>query len=190
MAQQTNLAEIILEKASELFRDQGYAATTIKQIAQASGCTTAALYYYYEGGKSEILSEVIRSFKSGDELLAEMEECQSLPEFISKFTSILAQNLPKMADQIGWLLLQFSNLPAEEKTSIQERILSRQAALKKQLICFTDDEAEAEKLAWMIFNTFMGYQQIFLKAEIGQRVDFDIQTYGQFIASMFETSRI
>ena len=87
MAAQTNLAEIILEKSSELFCEQDYVATTIKQIANAAGCTTAALYYYYEGGKTEILREVIRSFQSGDELLAKMEECQSLPEFISKLTT-------------------------------------------------------------------------------------------------------
>ncbi len=33
---------------------------SIKQIAKASGCTNAALYYYFDGGKEHILHEVIR----------------------------------------------------------------------------------------------------------------------------------
>ena len=59
MAEERGLAERILREAGDLFRQQGYAATSIKQIASAAGCTTAALYTYYEGGKAHVLREVI-----------------------------------------------------------------------------------------------------------------------------------
>ena len=41
MTQQTDLAEIIIEKSSELFREQGYPTTTINQIGKAAVSTTA-----------------------------------------------------------------------------------------------------------------------------------------------------
>ena len=59
MTEIPSLQDLIIEKASELFREKGYTATSIKQIAKASGCTTDALYYYFEGGKKHILREVI-----------------------------------------------------------------------------------------------------------------------------------
>ena len=49
----TDLKDIILQKAGELFAQQGYTATSNKQIAKAAGCTAAALYYYFEGGKAQ-----------------------------------------------------------------------------------------------------------------------------------------
>ena len=54
MGEASSLQDLILENADELFREQGYAATSIKQIAKASGCTTAALSYYFEDGKQHI----------------------------------------------------------------------------------------------------------------------------------------
>jgi AcrR family transcriptional regulator len=189
MAQQTNLAEIILEKSSELFREQGYVATTIKQIARAAGCTTAALYYYYEGGKSEILSEVVRSFQKVDPSLISSKECSSLSEFIVHLTTTLAPALPLIGEQMGWLMLQFSNLPDEIQQTVQSHILDRHAMLKNQIICFTDDETEADRLAWVIFNAFIGYQQVFFKTEIGQQINFNTEAYGQFIAQIIKNSR-
>ena len=188
MANPTNLSEVILQESCQLFRDQGYTATTIKQIAKAAGCTTAALYYYFEGGKSEILHEVIRSFRGTDDLLvdADMEACHSLPEFIEKLTTVLTPAVEHMADEIGWILLQFPSLPEEEKKTMQARILETHTLLKKQIGCFTTDETEAEQLAWMIFNVFFGYQQVFFRAEIGERIDFDVQAYGHLLARLFE----
>ena len=61
MRDSTDLKETILREAQELFAAHGYAGTSIKQIAGASGCTTAALYYYFADGKSQILREVVRS---------------------------------------------------------------------------------------------------------------------------------
>jgi len=52
MRETSELKETILNVAGELFAKNGYAATSIKQIAKAAGCTTAALYYYFEDGKT------------------------------------------------------------------------------------------------------------------------------------------
>lgn len=190
MAHQTYLAEVILEKSSELFRKQGYVATTIKQIASAAGCTTAALYYYFEGGKTEILSEVIRSSQNTEAMLEGIGDCSSLSEFIDKLTHTLAPVLPKRSEQMNWLMSQFGNLPEDQKLVVQSQILDTQQMLKGQIECFVDSEIEAERLAWLIFNAFIGYEQTFFRTEIGKRVDFSIHEYGQFIATMIEKSHV
>lgn len=48
----------ILEEAAKLFRHQGYAATTLRQIAEATGIMAGSIYYHFSS-KEEILVEVM-----------------------------------------------------------------------------------------------------------------------------------
>ncbi len=48
----------ILDAAAKLFRDQGYAATTLRQIAQKAKMKAGSIYYHF-GSKSEILDQVL-----------------------------------------------------------------------------------------------------------------------------------
>jgi AcrR family transcriptional regulator len=48
----------ILEAAARLFRDRGYAATTLREIGQAAGLKAGSIYYHF-GSKDEILNEVL-----------------------------------------------------------------------------------------------------------------------------------
>jgi AcrR family transcriptional regulator len=48
----------ILAHAARLFRDKGYAATTLRQIAEAAGIKAGSIYYHF-GSKDEILGVVL-----------------------------------------------------------------------------------------------------------------------------------
>lgn len=48
----------ILDAAALLFRDQGYAATTLRQIAKAAQMKAGSIYYHFSS-KDEILDEVL-----------------------------------------------------------------------------------------------------------------------------------
>ncbi len=48
----------ILVEAARLFRHQGYAATTLRQIADAAGIKAGSIYYHF-GSKDEILGVVL-----------------------------------------------------------------------------------------------------------------------------------
>jgi AcrR family transcriptional regulator len=48
----------ILAEAARLFRQQGYAATTLRQIADAAGIKAGSIYYHF-GSKDEILGVVL-----------------------------------------------------------------------------------------------------------------------------------
>jgi AcrR family transcriptional regulator len=54
------LAERILRQASELFADRGWAATSLREIAEAAGCTKPALYYHW-GNKEALFIACIRA---------------------------------------------------------------------------------------------------------------------------------
>ena len=53
-AQQTRAA--ITDAALELFRSQGYEATTMRAIAQRAGVSTGNAYYYFSS-KEELIQE-------------------------------------------------------------------------------------------------------------------------------------
>ena len=48
----------ILKQAARLFRERGYLATSIRDIGEAVGISSAALYYHYKN-KEELLREVV-----------------------------------------------------------------------------------------------------------------------------------
>ena len=54
------LAERILRRASELFAEKGWAATSLREIAEAAGCTKPALYYHW-GNKEALFTACIRA---------------------------------------------------------------------------------------------------------------------------------
>ena len=184
MAKSRELQDLIIEKAGELFREQGYAATTIKQIAKASDCTSAALYYYYEDGKRHILREVIRRSAKEAEFMRQLPSAGSLEEFLVRLGGNLADRYHRVADLFNWIMLEFAALPEEEKRIVQSQMFDIHHALKEQIGQFVVDEETADRLAWLVFCSFRGYQQVFVKMEVGQEVDLDPASYSQFLAQI------
>jgi AcrR family transcriptional regulator len=56
----SELRVVIVEVAAHLFADKGYAATSMRAVAEAADCTKPALYYYFDS-KSALFLEVIES---------------------------------------------------------------------------------------------------------------------------------
>ena len=54
----TATRERILLEAARLFRHHGYAATTLREVADASGIKAGSIYYHFES-KDQILGEVL-----------------------------------------------------------------------------------------------------------------------------------
>jgi len=184
MTETHSLQDLIIQNAGVLFRGQGYAATSIKQIAKASGCTTAALYYYFEGGKQHILREVIHRSAKEAEFPMHLPEAENLEEFLIELSAILAERFPQVADRFNWILLQFPTLPDAEKQILQDQLLGNQRALRERIVRYVADEATADRLAWMIYCSIFGYQQIFTKIEVGRRIDLSAVDYGRFLAQV------
>jgi TetR/AcrR family transcriptional regulator, cholesterol catabolism regulator len=62
--------EEIVEAAAHVFRDRGFEAATLRDVAVAMGTDRASLYYYF-GSKEELLQEIVRQALGRDIEIAE-----------------------------------------------------------------------------------------------------------------------
>jgi AcrR family transcriptional regulator len=93
----------ILDAAERLFAEQGYAATTIKQIGAAAGVNSALLYYYYDSKEtlyhellSERIGELIQKGMSTMSLGGEPED--TVKALVARQSELLREhpNLPRL----------------------------------------------------------------------------------------------
>ena len=88
--------EVILSKAAWLFREKGYNATSMRDLAEEVGVEAASLYNHINS-KSEILQEIC--FKVANRFMSNIEEVtqQEIPA-IQKLDSILRFHIRNMLD--------------------------------------------------------------------------------------------
>jgi AcrR family transcriptional regulator len=91
--------KLILETAQRLFDEQGYDATSLRQIAEAVGMTKAAVYYHYPA-KEHLLLELTRPMLDAmGELVTEMRTGAA------ESTTALAAYLDLFIDHLPVVLL-------------------------------------------------------------------------------------
>lgn len=61
----------ILDAALRLFRERGFAETTMRDVAGAAGVATGAAYYYYRSKEDLVLAFYVRTDQEAAELFAE-----------------------------------------------------------------------------------------------------------------------
>jgi len=59
--------ELIVDVAAQLFIENGYAATSVRQLAEHVGCTEAAMYYHFKNGKHELFQAIPEKHAGSDE---------------------------------------------------------------------------------------------------------------------------
>lgn len=79
----------ILDIASDLFAKQGYAGTTIADIARELGTTTAALYYHFKS-KQDILESLLASPLAAYTKLAAEASSLSTVDLLSAYIDFVA----------------------------------------------------------------------------------------------------
>lgn len=186
----TELQQLILAHASELFRQSGFAATTVKQIAQAAGCTNAALYYYFPQGKTQIMHEVVqRSLRTIDQVADAVGSAADLGQFFARLAQIVGGTMPGVARELGWLLVEFSRLPEVDQQFVQGQILTLHRAVAVGLAQFTATPEEAVRMAWLIICAFFGYELLFLTMGIAAADAPSLQEFGQSMGNALTGSR-
>ena len=163
MATRTDLYEDILRVAGELFMKQSYAATSIKQIAKAANCTTAALYYYFEDGKDSILRQVIdNAMPDLASYLEPLHDSKSLHDLILGVSLSVGQAGEEILQRTRWLMVELPNMGEAERAKLHQKLLQFQRRLADLIEPFVASRDQAEQLAWIEYSALFGYGQLFV----------------------------
>ena len=185
MASKTDLRDDIIQVAGQLFMKQSYAATSIKQIAKAAGCTTAALYYYFEDGKEAILHEVIvQVMPDLASFLKPLEGVASLQELIMGLGISLMQSGQAMLQRTRWLMVEFPNMGQAERTRLHQMLLHFHQQLADMIEPFVASRHEAEVIAWILYTALFGFGQLFVTLELEETIEPPYQAYVDTLAEM------
>lgn len=108
---QHDLKKQILDTAEELFSDKGYAATSIRRIADQSGVNPALVHYYFGQKKSLLQSVLDRALEPMSIAIAEMKDSPGAsPDVIADLLISMAAEHPN----IPRLLIREVFLPGGE----------------------------------------------------------------------------
>jgi AcrR family transcriptional regulator len=180
VGESTDLRRTILGVANALFMENGYTATSIKKIANAAGCTTAALYYYFEGGKSHILHEVVRSYSL--DVLHVFDDDASfddLADYLRHLNRRVSQSMPELSGRLSWLVLEIPHLAEDVRGQLFRHFLGLNQAISTRLATFVPDESGARMLAWIIVCAYLGYGQLFLRMGFEGPTTPDLEEFGE-----------
>jgi AcrR family transcriptional regulator len=89
--------DVIIAKAAKLFREKGFSATSMRDLAEHVGVEAASLYNHISS-KAEILQEIC--FKTANNFMSQIEEVDATPNksAIEKIQAILRFHIKQMLD--------------------------------------------------------------------------------------------
>ena len=95
--------EIIIEKAARLFREKGFGAASMRDIAETVGVEAASLYNHIQS-KSEILQAIC--FKVANEFISHLEEVErSNQSTLRKMETIIRFHIRMMLEQYEYVYI-------------------------------------------------------------------------------------
>ena len=98
--------------------------TTVKLIASAAACTNAALCYYFEHGKDQILQEALLEILSRKmRTFEQLEAGLPFPDFVRQIGELASNDFEEMTDNISWLVVEFPHLPQDLQRELHEHLL-------------------------------------------------------------------
>jgi AcrR family transcriptional regulator len=118
---QGSTRERILDIALELFADQGYDKTSLRDIAARLGTTKAALYYHFER-KEDILMELhLRLHALGREALEQLEQLEDGQARADAWPGLVDHFIDQVLENRDLVLLHQRNHSALEELTNNER---------------------------------------------------------------------
>src|SRR5579864_3751687 len=90
------MREEILDVALELFNEQGYDGTSLREIAERLGITKAALYYHFERKEDILLELHLRLHALGRDMLDELDRFEDDQARVAAWPAILDEFVEKV----------------------------------------------------------------------------------------------
>lgn len=147
--ERTRLA--ILEAAHELFIENGYGGTSMRQIAERAGGIAVGGIYNHFGSKQELLAELLRVESPTSLMIASLEEAQgnTAPELLA---DALRRMTAYAADEVDFLQLAYIDIQkfdAAAMTEIVQEIVPRAMAFGQRVQQAGGLRAEVDPLMMM-----------------------------------------
>ena len=184
MTERVNRRDIIIETAERLFVEQGYSATSVRQIAEEVGCTEAALYYHFTDKRALLQSVIECQLPRFQQVLENCSQARSLEELIALYGQTIVKVGQESMDKVRWMLAEFPNLNAEERVHIHNKFLRFHDGLAALFAQFVEDEERADHLAWLLGLAGFGYGQLFRILDLQSVVDFPPEVFFALIADL------
>lgn len=176
--------EVILAGAAAAFSRNGFAATTMRQIAGATGSSLGGIYHHFDG-KEAILRQIIagnfrRVIESLDERLADVDDPEQAFEiFVANHVSFFAAHLDEMrvmAHELDTLDGEAGEEVARLRRAYTERARGILHALRPEL-----DEEALRIDALCLFGMLIWTYRWFHALEEG----IDVQTLAHRMARLY-----
>jgi AcrR family transcriptional regulator len=116
--------ERILDIALELFTDQGYDKTSLRDIAERLGTTKAALYYHFQRKEDILLELHLRLHALGSNAMDRLEQIEDAEELAAAWPAVLDQFIEQIGSNRELVLLHQRNPRAVEDLGRSERHLA------------------------------------------------------------------
>ena len=128
--------EVIIEKASRLFREKGFGAASMRDLAEHVGVEAASLYNHIQS-KSEILQTIC--FKVANEFMTNLEavEASNQPT-LKKMETIIRLHIRMMLDQYEYVYIadhEWRHLPEPYLSNF----LNQRRSYRKRLADILED---------------------------------------------------
>ncbi len=95
--------EVIIEKASRLFREKGFGAASMRDLAEHVGVEAASLYNHIQS-KSEILQTIC--FKVANEFMTNLDAVESSPQpTLKKMEAVIRLHIRMMLDRYEFVYI-------------------------------------------------------------------------------------
>jgi AcrR family transcriptional regulator len=113
--------ERILDIALELFTEQGYDKTSLRDIAERLGTTKAALYYHFERKEDILLELHLRLHALGREAFAQLDDLEDGQARVDAWPGIIDRFIDQVIDNRELVLLHQRNHGALEQLTDNDR---------------------------------------------------------------------
>ena len=113
--------ERILDIALELFIEQGYDKTSLREIAERLGTTKAALYYHFERKEDILLELHLRLHALGREALEQLERLEDGQQRVAAWPGLVDRFIDQVIENRELFLLHQRNHNAFEQLLDDER---------------------------------------------------------------------
>ena len=154
----------LLAEAQRLFRERGYAATSLEQIAAAAEVTKGAIYGHF-ASKEDLMLSAIEAAPAPDYSTTLNDESRPLPERLAEFGRAVAAEDPGDTEELAVYLEFYAALL--RAPDARERYSSRlEARLRELANAESDDSGEratgaAAVQAWAIGQALLAGLQIY-----------------------------